>query len=486
MAAEAMNRSPMRQRGGAGVVPLGLLIYGALALGILIVVASMSLPFILKGRLRHAALACVVAGWGAFAWHQIIEPKQKIAWFHASFTQCGTDIQKLPSWLNVDGFFDEGAALSRLSLLQLFSERYLQVVEVKIKQEKEGGAVGRVVRADSLINSSWTVPISGNPIARLELSTVGDPLCVDELAEQLNRPPFLPGTCMKLSRVLAPSTRFALVLRPSAKPDVRQYGSWVLMDQSTGEQRFGLRTVDTPESIGGGTLLTRSNEQRGHGCHAPHFHIVDRFFNADGAPHADRHPQVLRSELVNAKVDVSTIEPSSIPTPIVSARAESTSYSQEEIKDLFGSTIAGDPWRKIVEQAQMHGAAGHGDMLVVWPERKLVYFDPIAEKKNLSWRAFAVGNGFLVASSFSWYESSDNLLARYAADGTLSWMARIGPPPLQDRTCRQFSPRAFYRVDGDLVIADQCIPLKPSDRHPSASTPGEVWKIPLRDLPGPL
>lgn len=478
-----------RQRGYAeGLVPLmTLLVYGLLGLLLIAFIASFLLPIAwLKGRWRIAALLCVVGFWGHLYFKNVTAPEEDRTWRRAGWARCEVEQEQLPSSIVVDGFLDEGAALRTRVLYALFAERHLDFIEVKVPQS--GADAGRIAYPDGDGESGWFLPSSKGSYVRLQLGKKGDPACVDlpyGLSDRMDRPPFLPDTCIAATYSNAPTARYALSLGTGASRDTRQYGSWVLLDRTTGQPIVRLTTTDTPGRVSSAGLgLSLPARPLVGDCRSPHTIIVDRLIGSDSA----RQTQLLLVERVDAKPDVTSIDQAASNMPLVRAISEPFLYSEAEEGSLFAPEIRQSEWKLAIEQAFSAGYADYGSTLVDLRARRLISLAPTSRANSYPWQVFAVGEAFLVVStSPGWYETSSNLMALYSRDGRLLWAVHVEKPGPADIQCTHWWPQAAYITTTDLVLADRCIKLTPDEaRALGKDGRGEIWKIPLRSLPGKL
>jgi hypothetical protein len=476
-----------RQRGYAeALVPLmTLIVIGALAVLLVTLILSFVLPTrLLKGKARISAVAVVALIWVALFWRYVGEPELYKKWRRATIEDCRAELAHIPELIRVDGFLDEGAALRKDMLLQLFSERGLSFVEIRVRQSN--GKAPHIVYPDGDFESSWTLANPRTSTVRLELSADDDPACTalpDRLEERITQPPFLPNTCIKLTYLDAPTARYVLQLQPAAPLPSRKQGRWQLVDRLNGQMIASLPTVDPLSGIPASRKLSSDARRPVNDCRSPHTVLVDRLRSARPAAEP-LNSQVLAREEIQATTDVIAISTSSTKLPEVVADAEETLWTEEEEQMLFNPELHQNGWREAVATAKKQGRAPYGSQLLDWDKKKLVSLKPTTQDPY-PWKVFSDGNGFFaVSTSPSWYERSSNLLVRYRRDGTLAWSVRVLTPSTPKHTCQKFWPQAVYATSSHLVLADRCQKLSYDQQKKTGKRViGERWSIPLNALP---
>jgi hypothetical protein len=291
---------------------------------------------------------------------------------------------------------------------------------------------------------------------------------------RLGFPPVLPDTCISVTYSDVPVSRYALVLRGRAEQEKGTYASWVLEDRQSHSALATLTTSDGPPAISASSLQPLDGS-RLRDCRTPHTMIADRLFGAvDG-----QLPQYLQKIEVSTRVRDDLAKPPQMLVPAVESEIE---LSANERLQLFHPELSKEAWKSAVERARSEGVANFGPLLLRWADRQLLELVP--PRASAMRRGYALREGFaMVDSSRSWYDSEDNLLERYAADGTLQWQVRISTPR-RTVDCHKFWPQAVYVSGEHLVLADQCqsIAEQTQGKAPHIVT----WSVPLNRLPGRL
>lgn len=485
MRTAAPVRRGTQQGYAEGLVPLiTLMVYGLIGLMLIAFVASIAAPAAwLKGRWRLAVLVVVVGFWGHLYWQKVAQPKARVEWMLAARARCDAERKQIPPLPAVEGFLDEGAALHKHVLWQLFAERHLEFIEIAIPPS--GAAAGRIAYPDGDGEEAWVLPTSKGAYVRLQLGKKGDPDCVElprGLAGRMDSPPFLPDTCVTARYSNAPTARYALSLRPVASPASRRDGAWAFIDRTTGVALMTLTTSDSPQGfIGAGGYLSRPGGPHVSDCSTPHTIIVDRL----AGPVNVRPTQLLTDEQVMAQPEVASIDRSDPAIPRVQAVSQTILFNDAEEQALF-SLDGRAKWELAIERAAQVGDADFGRQLVDLRAGRLVSLRPTSRESSYPWEVFAVSGSFLVISSTpSWDRAPANLLASYSRDGSLQWRANVVTPEPRERRCTAWWPRAAYVTATDLVLATRCAKLSPDEwRATHKDGRGELWKIPLSALPG--
>lgn len=484
-----------KQRGFAdGLAPLMILmLYGLVGLIVIAVLASVALPlFTLKGKARAIALLAVAIFWTGLGWEKVVQPnrvrQQEIDSRTTAYSLCRAGLRSLPNAFQVDGFLDGGAAIRKQSILSLFGERNLRFVEIQVR--RNWGMPPQIAYPDSDVDSGWQVSSPEGTFIRLELGRRGDPNCLMTLpygiAGHIDRPPFLPDTCMTANPSDAPSARYEVAFEKSDSLHNQPFAAWTFIDRTTGNRLASLTTVDKPNAVSAGRL-NKPEGPRFDNCQSPHTILVDRIIGPQSGEHLA--PQVLREHLIVAKVKPTEVEAAQKIIPEVHISETPTLYSEQESALLFNPTSHHSEWELAVATAKEKGWASFGSRLLDWRERRLVSLAPLAEGNSYPWNVLAVGDGFLVFSTNApWREGVPNLLIRYASNGSFDWALRItrsAGAPL-DPTCR-FEPRAAS-ISGDfLLLSKNCTKLAYADvKVPGKDITGLILKIPLKALPGKI
>lgn len=470
-----------RQRGFADeLAPLLIfIIYGVLTLMAVAFVTSFVLPIrLFQGRARRVALGMVSLAWaGIFVWKVMVPHWESTARL-AIFKQCEAQLASVPDVLEVDGILDEGAALRKRMIWDLFAVRHLSFVEIKVRRPE--GKAAEIAYGDGDEPRGWELSDPQTSWVRLELMSDRNPGCANlplGLQGQFNRPPFLPDSCIKLTYLQAPTARYALSLQPASGRLFRQQGAWQLVDRATGKSIASLATVDPSPWVSAGSVLSPEGAPRSKDCFAPHTVLVDRLHGtAASDPVRDTH--LLDLERIQAKTDVKGIDAADPLLPEARAVAEQVAWTEQEEKALFNPDIYFEPWRDAVALARERNTSPYGSRLLDLQERKLVSLVPTTARNPHPWQVFAARNGFFALStSPSWNERRSNLLVRYRRDGSMAWAARIVTPAAVTQSCRIFWPQAIYLTSTRLVLADRCSPKA------GKYVQGEAWSVPLTSLP---
>lgn len=461
---------------------LTLLVFVIGAGFLLLFAASILVPvFFLKGRKRFVCLATVAMFWVGFYFWNNYESTIR-GW---AYTHCVEEQKLLPAFLQVDGFTDEGAALRKQDVLKFFTERNIKFIEIKV--QNNGNMGPEIAYPDGDQEPGWKVSRPIGSYAKIELGQKGDPDCMDlpyGIEGRVDRPPFLPDTCIKATYFDEAQARYALVLDPKGNPHGRLYSSWTFIDRSRGERLAALTTTDTSTTVTAGNF-SRIEGARLAECQAPYTAIANRITGAQ--EHIP--PQLLVQTKVRARIEPGDIETKFINIPTVSATDEVAVYSEAESNRLFNSWLDHNEWKTSIEKAKLQGWANHSSNVVDWSTRRYISLIPVAEGNSYPWTSFALNKGFIVLSTGrSWEEENTHLIVRYDIDGNLIWSIKaVSPPgPSSDPSCR-FTPRAISITKDSLVLSTNCAKLSSAETKISGKDHTVLnWKIPLSSLPGNL
>lgn len=165
------------------------LIIGAIAVfWLLVILSSLAIPFVVaKGWWRLVILLPIVGFWGYQYREQFQKPAAMEAWRIAGLEQCRSESKALPNLISTDGFLDEGVGISDEMILQLFSERQLNFVEIYFPNTNI--SFRNRIKLD-------TAKALIQPYVHFTLSKKDDPNCVrflGSLEGKERRVPFLPS-----------------------------------------------------------------------------------------------------------------------------------------------------------------------------------------------------------------------------------------------------------------------------------------------------
>jgi hypothetical protein len=471
------------------IVPIDLMPIALVAAVLLLLAFGLSfyLPSrFFRGAPRRVTLALVAAAWACL----LFAPPAARKWRASAVAACELDRKSLPDEVYAEGFLDEGGALRKKMVAQLFSERGLSFIEIKVHDLAGKGPM--IAYPDGDQESGWMLPGAREPWVRLELSDDHDPNCTRlpfGLDERIGMPPFLPDTCISLRYLPTPSARIALTLLPPAtKWWPLAHGKWGLVDRLEGRTLGALTTSNPTPWVASGRELSAPGRLAMADCRSPHTMLVDRIRNR-GKSGVQAGPQLLQVEKVQALPDGPAVETLAHGKLPVQATAEIAAWTEAENRLLFSRDIRKQEWKATVDIARERGLAAFGARLLDWPARKLIALEPVQDPaKNWRWSTFAVGNGFFVAAGqHDWKAFGNNLLIRYRRDGGMHWFMRVAAPKAGSR-CREFSPRAIYSTERHLILASRCGQKPSTDEalRTGKTVGGELWLVPLASLPGPL
>lgn len=424
-----------------------------------------------------AACSLSIALAGFLAWRFLGDPERERTWRLETWAQCKRELQSIPETVQVAGIADEGAALRKTMISDLFSSRGLAFIEVRVNRK-----FSRVAYPDGSQEDGWRLPGIQSSWVRIELANSKSPKCVAApygLDYRINRPPFLPDTCLAITPIDQPSSRYVLKFSPAKVDQIfREAGSWSLVDQKSGQTLAKLPTVDTEDSISA-SGLSKSFKKVHADCRSPHSVLVNLLWGDGG-----QGEQLLSQATVTATPDIRKLQERTAEFGEVLPDVQEVYWTKDEHRLLFGAGIHQEAWEAAVDQARREGLSNYGRKLLHWDSRRLVDLRISSDQNSYPWQAFAVDRGFIVVStSPSWTKKAGNLMAFYAADGSFLWARRVNPPSRSNQFCPEFYPQAVYVTDTHLALVKQCEKLSHSEeRKTGKDTRGEIWLIPLKGL----
>lgn len=461
------------------------LIIGAIAVfWLLVILGSLAIPFIVaKGRWRLVLLLPIAGFWGYQYREQFQKPAAMETWRLAGLEQCISEKNALPNLISADGFLDEGVGISDEVILELFSKRHLDFVEIYFPNTRI------FLRNQIELDAAKALD---KPYVHLTLGKKGDPNCVRLLGSpkgKERRVPFLPDTCLAARYLEEPKARYVVRLEHAADPESKKFGRWAIIDRSTSTEISSVTTTETRSTINViGRLYKPEDVRELADCRLPQAVLVNRFIGTKLKTEMLTDEQWVRVESSKANVDVSIIDTPANRLPLIFSEAEHAFYDQKEKTLLFNPDIYDDGWEAAMENALQQNVASYGSKLLLMPERKLISLELEGGGRRYPWKVFAVKGGFFVVrTSPSWHEAGKNFIARFDRSGDFLWAAYVEKPQSFDSKCRSFEPRSIYATTEHLVFANVCKDLSSEEKSSTGKVSmGEKWKIPLQSLPGQL
>ncbi|BBB61957.1 hypothetical protein UNDKW_3684 [Undibacterium sp. KW1] len=442
------------------------IIYSIVGIVLLAIIVTISIPFfLLKGLARVIGIICVVGIW-TYLYHTKLNTHDPELQRRISAQKiCETELSTLPDSIVIENFTDEGAALRVNALINLFKERKLSFVEIKVHSDERGRSYIAYPIGDG--ESHWLVNGEAGSYAKLELSNKGDPDCAhlpSSVANSIDKVPFLPDTCMRITYASQPTSNYRLNLIPATKVN---YGAWVLLDQKAGKELTRLTTTDSENHISSGRATSLIGK-RDTDCRSPHAVIADRLI---GAASFDKKSQVLNSRTVDAEVDMSKEDINNYPLLGASLKVDWSSTDEKLSTWRYSPQLSHELWSEMIIQAMVHDHSNYGKLLLDWKSHELISLRVTQEKNPYPWESFALGDGFIVLSQKSgWSTRQENVLARFSKTGKLIWVLRVPTPAGSSEKCSTSWPQAVYIENNDFILDMRC----------------NRWKIPVTALPQPL
>lgn len=441
-----------------------LIIYSIIGIVLLTIIATISIPFfLLKGITRVIGIICVVGIWMYLYQTKLNTHDPLLERRVAARKICETELNQLPDSVALEGFTDDGAALRIDALLNFFQERRLSFVEIKIRSDERGRPFIAYPRGDG--ESGWLVDGEVGTYAKLELGSKGDRDCATLPASakyNIDRVPFLPDTCMRITYSAQPTSDYRLSLIPTTELN---FGAWVLLNQKNGKELARLTTVDSENSISSGRA-TRLSGKRDTDCRSPHTVIADRLIGV--ATSFDKKSQILNSKTVDADVDMTKEDISNYPLLKSSLKFDWSSTDEKLSAWRYSPQSSHELWSEMVLQSMIHDHSNYGELLLNWKSRELISLRVAQEKNPYPWQSFSLDDGFIVLSQKSgWSTRQENVLARFSKTGKLIWVVRVPTPADTSDKCNTSWPQAVYIENNDFILDMRC----------------NRWKIPLSALP---
>jgi len=330
-----------------------------------------------------------------------------------AFRAASSEAEGLPKAFDIESIYTEGAVLRNDLIMELLSIRGLKFIETQIRRSTYKPTEGYGYLGMSFIRDELGLNIGQRDLdktyARIELSNSNDPRCIPKsalpgsIANRIDSPPFLPGTCIALTIIDQPTARYHLIYE-SKHEWGPPFGYWTLIDVSSGNRLGSITTADSAERP--------QNGNTGHSFLSWRIRRTPGTFQVG--------PQLVMPKAVNVAQLPSTKE----GLKVVSANeVRRVPVTESKFRTLFGS--AG--WAAVVESAKRSRWGYYESSLLDWTTRTLTQL-----RSEYGRGAFALEGGFFVISEWWDYRSMPATLERYDSNGNHVWSVQIPPPNLGD------------------------------------------------------
>lgn len=337
--------------------------------------------------------------------------------FHAA----SSEAESLPKSFDIESIYTEGAVLRNDLIMELLSERGLEFIETQIRRSTSKQYEGFGWLGMSYIRDELGLNIGrqgkDKTYARIELSDSSDSRCIPRaslpgsMAVRLDYPPFLPDSCIAVTLIDRPTSRYHLIYENKHQWGP-PFGYWSLIEASSGKKLGSLTTADSAEHP--------QNGNTGHGF------LSWRIRRPPGT--FSNGPRVVTIK----ELTVSNKPPSADGTRVVSAtRVRKVSVAESDYRKIFNQGNTQDGWVAAVATAKVSRWGYHGYSLLDWTTKTLTRL-----KFGYGRGATSSAEGFFVISDWWDYRTKPATLERYDSDGNHKWSVLVTPPVLEaDDSC---------------------------------------------------
>lgn len=436
---------------------LGIIVMAIIAVGLLPIVISLLIPFaIVKGPWRFALLVPIIGFWGYLYYENFKKPETKMAWRISGYRKCELEAQTLPKLIPVNGLLDEGAGVTASAILQFFSERHLDFVEIYFPNSST--ILDRDIKLDMMQGRT-------HPFIHFTLSEKGDPSCIkvsNDTERAINWVPFLPNTCLAATYLKEPMARYSVRLERDAQPEIEQYGTWTIVDRLTATKVASLTTseksyitahLDDPQNIG-----------HPIDCRSPHSVLLNRFTGIK--PENEALNPVLNKQnfhwvtqtTVLASPPLLDLIANKNSLPLIQMTTVKVPFRSGEWEARTSPKALQERWQEAVKEASASGLGQfyreNGGSLLDWNKRNLIELKLIEKgapiQIDINWDVSISERGFIVFTN-NWRKNENQIVARYDISGNLDWAIQI--PGVPEITGCGFGPRQAWATDDEIILS---------------------------------
>ncbi|MFM9899456.1 MAG: hypothetical protein ACKVOT_00420 [Polaromonas sp.] len=355
------------------------------------------------------------------------------------------EMSLLPKKVAAETLRIDGAGLRAEWLLDLLSERNVQMVEISPTPSRIDPQRTRLARTGRGQDAgAWLYPVASYMFVQLRLSNDGDSTCVadknlpSDMQGRIRRSPFLPNTCLSLTISPKSTARFHLRYNPNHELGA-PFSKWELFDHLAGTLVGSLTTSDESDS----PVISRDFRVEDNEPYVALAALVD---NRD-APRLPPY-KVYQNRNVRATQHPFGSDPAR-KVPLVKSTARFVNYTNKEFQLVFG-----EQWERALDEARGSGWGNYGQQLVDQQNGVVLR---LLFGQNIYVYERAADAGFYVFSG-NWLYDQNNWLNRYDANGTLIWQITVTPPSASeaDAVCSPIHVQAVRTTSDELILEERC------------------------------
>lgn len=350
----------------------------------------------------------------------------------------------LPKKIAAETLRINGAGLKAAWLLDLLSERNVQMVEISPTPSIIDPQRTRLAWTGSGQDAgAWLYPVAPYMFVQLRLSHDGDVTCVadkelpSDMRGRIRRSPFLPNTCLSITISPKSTARFHLRYNPNHEQGT-PFAKWELFDHLAGTVVASLTTADEPN------MPTHTSE----------FSVTQYSYVALAAlvdnRDAPRSPpyQVYQNRNVRATQHPFGSDRAR-KVPLVRSTSQVVEYTKKDARLAFESN-----WEHALDEAKLSGWGNYFNQLVDQQNGlvlRLLFGQDIYVYER------AGDAGFYVFSP-NWNDDQNNWLTRYDAQGNFIWEITVTPPVHSEAEddCGPSFVRALHTTSDELILEGRC------------------------------
>jgi hypothetical protein len=383
------------------------------------------------------------------------EREKRYEFLRLAKAQCEEATKKLPEFIDLDEFVDEGGAITTDLIFDYLSKRNLKAVYSRLRPNPNKTGYKKFAWAGNNVGE-WSVPdkLAGSYI-RLELAPLGSKACLPKdwmpvsAKEILDRPPFLPETCLAGTLTDLPSTSSYLEFIREGNFLGFDIGRWVVKNKASDQVIAAMPATMNP----GGPYAY-------DWCPGAHRVMLTKIKSSKTLSN-----QFFVSEKkILVTPDPKTVVGSSVLIKPVTASVSEISLNTNEDGHRFEPFSSRNRWVAFVDNAKRNGDAYVDRAALSWKAKELTTFEA---QDAWKWSLSVTPVGVFVYSFRKTNSVEKNWLIRYDLTGNFVSINEVIAP---DNGCAH-SARALEIGENTIALYGTC-----------TNTTGTKWEIKKKDV----
>lgn len=361
--------------------------------------------------------------------------------------QCERQVKESPESFPIDEFAVEAAGLRADQLLDLFSQKNIKAIDVRIKERKNGRFYVAYGVGD---NTSWIAPNPGKyKYFRIGISKDGDQNCLptealaSDYKTRIRRPPFLVDTCLSVERIEESTARYEIYYKQKDWWRFNEFSHWALRDRLLNKD---LVEISTEEEI--------DAPRGGYDCRTPYSMVM---YKIDGRRVSKQSDQVVTQAEVLASIRPGQIDFNSLPK--VEASIDRAFYERKYVEAFFHTINYDEGWRSAIEEAKENKYGYYYNNILDWKNRTLTKLKieinrlPTDERTYITKTSASDGGYFIMVEC---KKNSDGLcLLRYDNRGNYQWGVDVTYSAQGEKICG-IGPWIARVYDDKILLEELC------------------------------